>query len=747
VVLGSICVASTAQAEPPPTFATKWGTQGSGPGQFQFTRGIATDAAGNVYVVDTNNNRVQKFDSDGNFLLEWGSAGSGDGQFTNGRGASVDAAGNVYVGDNARIQVFTGAGAFLFTWGSLGSGDGQFFGIRDVLVDDFGNVWVSDSGNDRLQKFTSNGTYLSQFGSFGTGDGQFDAPWGLGADADGNLYVVDSGNERVQKFDSTGTFITKWGALGSADGEFDLPLAVNSRIQKFDGNGVFLSKWGTVGMADGQFSSPDDITLFGDATVYVADASNHRVQKFIYPRDLQITSFVSPAESRNVCSPVPVTVTVANTGTLRTGSFEISFRLSTDSLITTSDALLGVANVDSVSAGGDTTLTLSLSMPITAAVRGSVFLGAIADDQNDVTETDETNNTAFNAFTYQVPIVESAVDIPGDQGGQVFLSWWASPLDDPLAGGLITQYSLWRAMPSSAAMAMIEKGEAVAVMASEAIPEGAGRVIRLQAASSSCGPFFWELVEFRTPYYIATYGRPVPTWFDSTSVSPQFHYFQVIAHTSDPLVFYISNPDSGRSVDDLAPATPQNPMAFQQVTPDGVAIRWDPNVESDLAHYAVYRSTDPGFTPGPANLLASPSDTTLFDADWRWDITYYYKISAVDAHENESGFAAVDPNQVTGVDDGHPVARTYLEQNHPNPFNPRTTIHFALAADGLVVLEIFDPAGRLVKTLLREQRQRNRHSITWDGTNNRGEHVASGIYLYRLTAGSFAQTRKMILLK
>ena len=89
---------------------------------------VATDSSGNVYVVDFGNNRIQKFDSNGNFITKWGSEGAGDGQFKSPLGIAIDSSGNVYVADhdNHRIQKFDSNGNFITKWGSDGAGDGQF---------------------------------------------------------------------------------------------------------------------------------------------------------------------------------------------------------------------------------------------------------------------------------------------------------------------------------------------------------------------------------------------------------------------------------------------------------------------------------------------------------------------------------------------------------------------------------------------------------------------------------------------
>jgi hypothetical protein len=93
-------------------------------------------------------------------------------------------------------------------------------------------------------------------------------------------------------------------------------------------------------------------------------------------------------------------------------------------------------------------------------------------------------------------------------------------------------------------------------------------------------------------------------------------------------------------------------------------------------------------------------------------------------------------------------AMSALHQNHPNPFNPTTTLTFDVARDGNVTVQIYDISGRLVRTLVDEQRPAGRHEVVWHGRNNRGAIVTSGVYFYRMTSPGFtSQTRKMLLLK
>src|SRR3990170_211225 len=240
-------------------FILKWGSNGSGDGQFNYSYCIAADGSGNVYISELYGYRVQKFTTSGSFILKWGTQGSGDGQFDRSLGVAIDGSGNVYVADdnNHRVQKFDSSGSFMLKWGSFGSGDGQFYGPSNVAVDGSGNVYVSDTSNNRIQKFNSSGGFVTKWGSSGTGDGQFSFPAGVAVDSSGNVYVADYFNHRVQKFTGSGSFITKWGGLGSGDGQFRYPAGV---------------------------------AVDGSGNVYVADTSNHRVQKFGQGYTLTITT-------------------------------------------------------------------------------------------------------------------------------------------------------------------------------------------------------------------------------------------------------------------------------------------------------------------------------------------------------------------------------------------------------------------------------------------------------------------------
>ncbi|MCA9343189.1 6-bladed beta-propeller, partial [Candidatus Saccharibacteria bacterium] len=127
--------------------------------RFEGNSDTAFDSLGNMYVTDTNNHRIQKFDSDSNFVSSWGSHGKADGNFRSPLGISVDTSDNIYVVDtqNNRIQKFDSSGNYLLQWGGYGSGDGQFLAPYDISVDTSDNIYVVDTQNNRIQKFDSSG--------------------------------------------------------------------------------------------------------------------------------------------------------------------------------------------------------------------------------------------------------------------------------------------------------------------------------------------------------------------------------------------------------------------------------------------------------------------------------------------------------------------------------------------------------------------------------------------------------------
>jgi len=113
---------------------------------------------------------------------------------------------------------------------------------------------------------------------------------------------------------------------------------------------------------------------------------------------------------------------------------------------------------------------------------------------------------------------------------------------------------------------------------------------------------------------------------------------------------------------------------------------------------------------------------------------------------NRSGYYAINIPITTSVSGNNSPAPFSLGQNYPNPFNPSTTIRFVCSKHAAVRLDVFNILGQRIATLAEGRFLAGEHSVIWDGTNDGDMSVSAGVYLYRLSAGSFTETRKMLLL-
>ncbi len=294
-----------------------WGSVGVEDGQFNHPRGLAVGPQGTVYVVDSDNHRMQAFDSQGNWLHSWGSNcnlttghgcldpdGSGplelgDGQFQEPWGVTVDSEGLIYVADtwNHRIQVFDADGTFLRKWGAFGESAadaGVFYGPRDLAIDATGRLFVTDTGNKRVLAFDLDGNYLGQWGQDGVGAGLLAEPVGITVDQEGNIYVADTWNQRIQVFDPDFDYLREW-SVDAWYGQSVLNkpyLAIDRqgriyatdpegyRVAVFDGQGQVQATFGTYGFDTGSFSLPTGIDVDVAGYIYVTDTDGQRVLKF-----------------------------------------------------------------------------------------------------------------------------------------------------------------------------------------------------------------------------------------------------------------------------------------------------------------------------------------------------------------------------------------------------------------------------------------------------------------------------------
>ena len=275
------------------SFDSDFGKHGiTKPGSFLSPQHLAFDSENNLYVTDLGNARVQKFDSNGNFLSEWGSTGTASGKFGHPSGIAISGD-SVFVVDNRNhnVQKFDRDGNFIVKWGSYGSDDGAFKSPRGITISDDEFVYVVDSGNARIQKFTFDGEYVSNFGQSGKGGGNFITPVDIAINSE-KIFVTDSSHNRINIFDLDGKFlrtinnsvggfeINPEGIVFDENDNFYISDYRNNRIIQYNEFGIALSVFGQMGIDDKQFKFPKDVAISNDGYLFVTDTQGHRIQKF-----------------------------------------------------------------------------------------------------------------------------------------------------------------------------------------------------------------------------------------------------------------------------------------------------------------------------------------------------------------------------------------------------------------------------------------------------------------------------------
>ena len=175
----------------------------------------------------------------------------------------------------------------------------------------------------------------------------------------------------------------------------------------------------------------------------------------------------------------------------------------------------------------------------------------------------------------------------------------------------------------------------------------------------------------------------------------------------------------------------------------GIEVTWEMSEPAIGIDFHVFRksTTDPQYRELQIPRIdGQGSSFTFVDSDYQAGLSYRYRVDASDANDRWTLFET-EPIAT-------PALSLALHQNTPNPFNPSTSISYDVAAPGgVVTIAVYDVAGRLVRTLVAGAERPGKKGVTWDGRDDRGESVASGVYFYRLTAGERTPTKKMVLLK
>jgi hypothetical protein len=212
----------------------------------------------------------------------------------------------------------------------------------------------------------------------------------------------------------------------------------------------------------------------------------------------------------------------------------------------------------------------------------------------------------------------------------------------------------------------------------------------------------------------------------------------VRATSSDPFTYFDSDPDSGYSIDNLAPAPPPGLMMTSETE-----LAWEDVPDVDFDYYSVYGSdldvldetgTLIGYT------IATMKDVTGHVYD-------YYYVTATDFSGNEGEESSVS-NVFAGVPQIGDIPTAFaLRQNRPNPFSATTVIGFDLPEETGARIRIYDTHGRIIIRLTDTNYEAGRHAVTWRGEDQAGNQVSPGVYFVRMEAGEFEAMRKVLLLR
>jgi hypothetical protein len=216
------------------------------------------------------------------------------------------------------------------------------------------------------------------------------------------------------------------------------------------------------------------------------------------------------------------------------------------------------------------------------------------------------------------------------------------------------------------------------------------------------------------------------------------------ALTPDPVTYFGSDPDSGYSIDNLAPGVPEG-FGGEGLGTE-ILVYWDPSPEEDFQYYRVYRGDTHDFDISEALAVYATADTSRIIDDVDECTLYYYRVTATDFAGNESEPSpAIGLCAAASVDTPEAVHRFGVLAAHPNPFASSTRIVFSLATRERAVLGIHDITGRLVAKIYDAETGRGKHSATWDGCDTAGREVSPGVYFARLEAGGKRATHKITL--
>ena len=336
----------------------------------------------------------------------------------------------------------------------------------------------------------------------------------------------------------------------------------------------------------------------------------------------------------------------------------------------------------------------------TPPINGGIsFMLDLSDNDTTISDTFHLRAEAFR------PFITSIADVPEDQGGRVYISFSASYFDSSDETG--QEYGIYRydTYEDSSAWVMVISGPAI-----------------------------------HQEHYVFE----VTTLADSTAEDNGMSMYKVVASMNEGI--FHSLPDSGYSIDNIAPGVPTGMQAIAME--NSISLSWDMSEAEDFQYFSLERSNEAIVDIADTIITYELIEVSFEDHNLLRNVEYSYRLAAYDYAGNRSEFTEPVSAILLSVDPLSLIPEVFaLHQNYPNPFNPTTQIRFDLPKNEFVSINIYDVMGRKIKSLVNINQEAGYRSIIWNGTNDFGQSVSVGMYIYTIQAGKFRQTRKMVILK
>jgi len=666
---------------------------------------IAMDAEGNAYVTDVREHRVCVLDADGNLL-----------RYVYGMqsplGVAVDSQGRLYVGDQetGSVTVFTPEGT---STGKLGTGDGQFTSPTDIAIDSQNKVYVVDSRESCVKVFDANGAYRFQFG-----DAKLTFPTGIAIDESNDAILVGhfggiENNTRatsVQIFDMQGKWKSSIGSHGTGDGEFiriqgiavDEPGRIyvtdrfRSIIQVVDYTGNLLSYIGGYGTDPGELILPSDVAFDPYGRLWITSSDNGRVEIF------GIDEYSPSGDQTFAASSFTIN--------LNAGFNLVSVPLKPSTEWRLSDlakhiggGVISIVTYRSEQAGASCCLPdFPEDDPTNILVKGSDSYIIIMRKDESVT----FQGTAW-AGEVKLPRGMSMFAVPLEPVNQ----WQLSDLADYIGEEALHLITL-----NQAGNVFETYTPSVDPPSSVGVEGGVG-----------------YLAVMSEPKTVVFEGE---AWNNKEAPNTAPRAYDVAQVSSAPVLIVQGKvlAPAGRS-DVFSGSRDVTIQVRNQKT--GVEKTVTTNSKGD------YVVTFVDFVSNQTASVGDAIQVKIADPQWTTQAMPY----EVTTEDVRMGHVTLPATQLEVM-----PKRSALLRNYPNPANPETWIPYRLSKDANVRVEIYNVSGQLVRTLslgIKEAGNyvNNRRAAYWDGNNEAGEAVASGVYFYVIRAGAFGATGRMAILK